>query len=153
MTSVLTYFTPLGRGSRSGVSLPKSKKASWCFLEVGVVLGTSTHEFFSLSAVSLTILTWTNYFYQVLGLLPLWMTREHVKGTMPDKFKLDCPQVRVIIDCTEIRCEAASSLSLESETFSNYKNHTTFKRSDWHRSMWGYHICIQTAHRLHFRQK
>lgn len=46
---------------------------------------------------------------------------------MPDTFKLFCPQVRVIIDCTEIRCETPSSLSLQSETFSNYKNHTTFK--------------------------
>ncbi len=46
---------------------------------------------------------------------------------MPDKFKLYCPQVRVIIDCTEIRCEMLSSLSLQSETFSNYKHHTTFK--------------------------
>ncbi|XP_065096727.1 uncharacterized protein [Paramisgurnus dabryanus] len=81
----------------------------------------------SLSTVSRIILTWTSYLYQVLGSLPLWMTREQVQATMPDKFKLYCPQVRVIIDCTEIRCETASSLLLQSETFSNYKNHTTFK--------------------------
>ncbi|XP_077065770.1 uncharacterized protein LOC143718629 [Siphateles boraxobius] len=81
----------------------------------------------SLSTVSRTILTWTSYLYQVLGSLPLWMTREQVQATMPDEFKRYCPQVRVIIDCTEIRCETASSLTLQSETFSNYKNHTTFK--------------------------
>ncbi|KAI2650564.1 DNA transposase THAP9 [Labeo rohita] len=81
----------------------------------------------SLSTVSRIILTWTSYLYQVLGSLPLWMTREQVQATMPDKFKLYCPQVRAIIDCTEIRCETASSLLLQSETFSNYKNHTTFK--------------------------
>ncbi|XP_077946752.1 uncharacterized protein LOC144388777 [Gasterosteus aculeatus] len=81
----------------------------------------------SLSTVSRIILTWTSYLYQVLGSLPLWMTREQVQATMPDKFKLYCPQVRVIIDCTEIRCETASSLLLQSETFSNYKTHTTFK--------------------------
>lgn len=46
---------------------------------------------------------------------------------MPHKFKLYSPQVRVIVDCTEIRCETPSSLSLQSETFSSYKNHTTFK--------------------------
>ncbi|KAK6293463.1 hypothetical protein J4Q44_G00357890 [Coregonus suidteri] len=81
----------------------------------------------SLSTVSRIILTWTSYLYQVLGSLPVWMTREQVQATMPDKFKLYCPQVRVIVDCTEIRCETPSSLSLQSETFSSYKNHTTFK--------------------------
>ncbi|XP_032422437.1 uncharacterized protein LOC116722314 [Xiphophorus hellerii] len=81
----------------------------------------------SLSTVSRTILTWTSYLYLVLGSLSLWMTREQVQRTMPDKFKQYCPHVRAIIDCTEIRCETASSLTLQSETFSNYKNHTTFK--------------------------
>lgn len=81
----------------------------------------------SQSTVSRIILTWTSYLFLVLGSLPLWMTREQVQATMPDKFKLYCPEVRVIIDCTEIRCETASSLSLQSECFSNYKNHTTFK--------------------------
>lgn len=81
----------------------------------------------SLSTVSRIILTWTSYLYLVLGSLPSWMTREQVQASMPDKFRVHCPQLRVIIDCTEIRCETASSLSLQSETFSSYKNHTTFK--------------------------
>ncbi|KAK6297024.1 hypothetical protein J4Q44_G00331660 [Coregonus suidteri] len=46
----------------------------------------------SLSTVSRIILTWTSYLYQVLGSLPVWMTREQVQATMPDKFKLYCPQ-------------------------------------------------------------
>ncbi|CAM4284571.1 unnamed protein product [Leuciscus chuanchicus] len=47
----------------------------------------------SLSTVSRIILTWTSYLYQVPGSLPLWMTREQVQATMPDKFKLYCPQI------------------------------------------------------------
>ncbi len=43
----------------------------------------------SLSTVSRIILTWTSYLYQVLGSLPLWMTREQVQATMPDKFPED----------------------------------------------------------------
>ncbi|CAM4577326.1 unnamed protein product [Leuciscus chuanchicus] len=43
--------------------------------------------------VSRIILTWTSYLYQVLGSLPLWMTREQVQAKMPDKFKLYCPQI------------------------------------------------------------
>lgn len=80
-----------------------------------------------LSTVRRIILTWTIYLYLVLGSLPLWMTREQVQATMPDKFKLYCPQVRVIIGCTEICCETPSCISLQSETLSSQKNHTTFK--------------------------
>jgi hypothetical protein len=46
---------------------------------------------------------------------------------MPSKFAQYCPNVRVILDCTEIRCEAPSSLTLQSETFSHCKNTNTFK--------------------------
>lgn len=81
----------------------------------------------SLSTVSRIIITWTNYLYQLLGSLPMWQTREQVQNTMPDKCKQYCPHVRVIIDCTEIRCETPSSLTMQSETFSSYKNDTTFK--------------------------
>lgn len=35
--------------------------------------------------------------------------------------------VRVILDCTDIRCKSPSLLTLQSETFSTYKNHITFK--------------------------
>uniref|UniRef100_A0A146MVL5 THAP domain-containing protein n=1 Tax=Fundulus heteroclitus TaxID=8078 RepID=A0A146MVL5_FUNHE len=76
----------------------------------------------SVSTVSRILLTWTSYLYQVLGSLPSWMTREQVQATMPDNFRLYCPQLRVIIDCTEIRCKTATS-----ETFSSHKNPTTFK--------------------------
>ena len=34
---------------------------------------------------------------------------------------------RAIIDCTEIACQMPSSLRLNSELFSSYKNHTTLK--------------------------
>lgn len=57
------------------------------------------------------------------------MTREQVQATMPDKFKYYCPKVRVIIDCTELRCETSSSLTLQSQAFSSYQNHTIFKGS------------------------
>ncbi|CAJ1083585.1 DNA transposase THAP9 [Xyrichtys novacula] len=81
----------------------------------------------SQSTVSRIILTWTNYLYLVLGSLPLWMTREQVQSAMSDTFKLYYPEVRVIIDCAEIKCETPSSLSPQSETSSSCKNHTTLK--------------------------
>lgn len=46
---------------------------------------------------------------------------------MPEAFKEKYENTRVIIDCTEIRCEMPSSLLTNSELFSSYKNHQTLK--------------------------
>ena len=46
---------------------------------------------------------------------------------MPEKFSKYCPDVFVILDCTEIAVVAPSSLTLQSEMFSHYKNRTTLK--------------------------
>ena len=81
----------------------------------------------SLATVSRVTITWANYLFFILGTLPLWVSREKVKSVMPGKFKKYCPNVRVILDCTEIAVAAASSLTLQSETFSHYKNRTTLK--------------------------
>ena len=81
----------------------------------------------SLTTVSRVTITWANYLFFILGTLPLWVSREKVKSVMPGKFKKYCPNVRVILDCTEIAVAAASSLTLQSETFSHYKNRTTLK--------------------------
>ena len=44
-----------------------------------------------------------------------------------EAFKKKYSSTRVIIDCTEVRYEMPSSLQLNGELFSNYKNHTTLK--------------------------
>uniref|UniRef100_A0AAV2JF01 DDE Tnp4 domain-containing protein n=1 Tax=Knipowitschia caucasica TaxID=637954 RepID=A0AAV2JF01_KNICA len=46
---------------------------------------------------------------------------------MPQRFVKRSPNVRGILDCTEVALEGASSLTLQSETFSAYKNRTTLK--------------------------
>ena len=46
---------------------------------------------------------------------------------MPQSFKDKCPETKVIIDGTEIKCQTPSSLVSHSETYSTYKSHTTFK--------------------------
>ncbi|XP_035282639.1 uncharacterized protein LOC118232112 [Anguilla anguilla] len=81
----------------------------------------------STSTVSRVIITWSNYLYLILGSVPLWMTQEQVRKTMPLKFQQYSPKLRVIIDCTEFRCESPEAITLHSETFSMYKSHTTFK--------------------------
>ncbi|XP_068691460.1 uncharacterized protein [Montipora foliosa] len=81
----------------------------------------------SISTVSRTLVTWTNYLYFLQGSLPIWPSREQVDKTMPRSFKDAFPTVRVIIDCTEIKVQTTSSLTLHSEFYSNYKSATTLK--------------------------
>ena len=57
----------------------------------------------------------------------IWPSREAINTTMPEDFRKAYPSTRVIIDCTEVKCAMPSSLLLNSELFSTYKNHTTLK--------------------------
>ncbi|XP_064469826.1 uncharacterized protein LOC135384560 [Ornithodoros turicata] len=80
-----------------------------------------------LFCVSKTFITWINFMYVQLGQHPLWQSRETVDCTMPDAFKDRYPTTRVIIDATEVICEAPSSFVMQSRTYSNYKSTNTFK--------------------------
>jgi hypothetical protein len=81
----------------------------------------------SQSSVSRILITWSNYLYSMLGSLRLWPSRSVVDRNMPQCFKETYPHVRVILDCTEIKVQTPSSKVLNSEMYSNYKSHTTFK--------------------------
>ena len=59
--------------------------------------------------------------------IPVWPSRAQVDQHIPADFKDKYPSTRVIIDCTEMRCQMPKSLRLNSELFSSYKNHTTPK--------------------------
>ena len=56
-----------------------------------------------------------------------WPSKEVIQKTMPADFKEKFPSTRIVIDCTEVFCEMPSSLLLNSELFSSYKNHVTLK--------------------------
>ncbi|XP_067050019.1 uncharacterized protein [Acropora muricata] len=79
------------------------------------------------STVSRIFVPWINYMYLKFGQICIWPSKEVVQATMPADFKEKFPTTRVIIDCTEVRCEMPSSLLLNSELFSSYKNHVTLK--------------------------
>ncbi|KAK9977008.1 hypothetical protein ABG768_018829 [Culter alburnus] len=61
------------------------------------------------TTASRIIATWTHFLYNLLG-----------------KFSA-FPDTQVVLDCTEIFCQTPSSLLLQSEVFSTYKSHATFK--------------------------
>ena len=59
--------------------------------------------------------------------MPIWPSREKIQKHMPECFKHIYPRWRGIIDASEIKTEAPSSLVLNSELYSSYKSHTTVK--------------------------
>lgn len=81
----------------------------------------------SQATVSRIVISWINFMYRRFGVLNIWPSRGVVNRTMPEDFRKSYPSTRVIIDCTEVKCAMPSSLLLNSEFFSAYKNHTTLK--------------------------
>ncbi|XP_047247796.1 uncharacterized protein LOC124884144 [Girardinichthys multiradiatus] len=78
------------------------------------------------STVSRIVNTWANFLYTVLGAVNIWLDEDTVKAHLPDVFQ-DYADTQVILDCTELRCQTPNSLLLQSEVFSTYKSHCTFK--------------------------
>ncbi|XP_056313980.1 uncharacterized protein LOC130229290 [Danio aesculapii] len=81
----------------------------------------------SKATVSRICITWANYLYFMLGTLPVWPSREAVDELMPPCFKNTFPKTRVVLDCTEIHIQTASSKVLNTVTYSHYKGTTTLK--------------------------
>ncbi|XP_046551334.1 uncharacterized protein LOC124261058 [Haliotis rubra] len=81
----------------------------------------------SVSSVSRILVTWANYLYVMLGMLPIWQERAAINKVMPECFKSTYPNTRVILDCTEIRVQTPSSKTRNSEMYSHYKSHSTMK--------------------------
>ncbi|KAG0411309.1 hypothetical protein HPB47_011564 [Ixodes persulcatus] len=79
------------------------------------------------AATGAVCITWINYIFVHLGQLDLWLPRAEVNDAMPPAFKERYTSTRVILDATEVRCEASSSLVLQLTTFSTYKSTNTFK--------------------------
>lgn len=78
------------------------------------------------TTASRIIATWTHFLYNLLGSQRLWIPRETVRAHLPPEFSA-FPDTQVVLDCTEIYCQTPSSLLLQSEVFSTYKSHATFK--------------------------
>ena len=81
----------------------------------------------SQSTTSRIISTWINFLYLKFKEIPMWPPRDLVRANMPKQFKEKYPTTRVIIDATEIFITQPHLPELQQITFSNYKNHKTFK--------------------------
>ena len=99
-----------------------------CRIRLGL-LEIDLADWFSIasSSVSRIVVMWINFLYMLLGKVPIWLSRDALKTLMPKCFKDTYPDTRVIIDCNEIKTQYASSLKVNSQLYSHYKNAPTFK--------------------------
>ena len=96
-------------------------------LKVGLFVQDVADRFnVSVGTYSKYFTTWICLLFEELKEINPFPSREIIKKTMPDCFK-KYPDLRIIIDCTEIYIQKSSSLLNQNLTFSNYKHHNTFK--------------------------
>lgn len=90
-------------------------------LDVAVRFGVSQ------SSVSRITNTWINLMYHSFKSIETFPSWHIVKKYMPESFKKEYPNTRIIIDATEFSIERPSSLLSQACTFSSYKNRNTVK--------------------------
>ena len=81
----------------------------------------------SQSSVSRITVTWINLLYHSLKAIECFPPWHVVKKYMPDVFKSEYPNTRLILDATEFSVNRPSSLLSQACTFSAYKNRNTVK--------------------------
>ena len=96
-------------------------------LKVGLFLNDLADRFgISVGHASKIFSTWINFLYHELPLLFPFPPKKYIEALMPDEFK-KYPSTRIVIDCTEIFAEVPSSMKAQSQTWSEYKHHNTWK--------------------------
>ena len=79
------------------------------------------------STVSKYFATWIKLCRKELSVLIIWPSKEQIQQSLPSCFKKEYPEVRTIIDCSEIFVETPSSLEVQAVLWSDYKHHCTAK--------------------------
>ena len=80
----------------------------------------------SISLVSRICITWINLLYYELKDIFPFPTQELVRKNMPEEFA-EFATTRIILDCTELFIQRPSAMLAQSETWSDYKHHNTWK--------------------------
>ena len=71
--------------------------------------------------------TWVSHLYLKFGQLCIWPHRDIIIKNMPSEFRKEFPTSLIIIDGTEIKTQVPSTLTLQSQLYSDYKSSTTLK--------------------------
>uniref|UniRef100_A0A3P9PJG8 Uncharacterized LOC103480969 n=1 Tax=Poecilia reticulata TaxID=8081 RepID=A0A3P9PJG8_POERE len=72
------------------------------------------------STASRIICSWADYLYSLLGSLCIWIDADAVRAQLPEDFR-DFPDTRVIVGCSELRCQTPASALLHTEMSSKSK--------------------------------
>ena len=80
----------------------------------------------SISLVSRICITWINLLYFELKDIFPFPTQELVRKNMPEEFA-EFASTRIILDCTKLFIQRPSAMLAQSETWSDYKHHNTWK--------------------------
>ena len=96
-------------------------------LKAGLFVQDLTDRFgVSISSVSRICITWINLLYfELKDILP-FPSQELVRKNMPEEFA-EFASTRIILDCTELFIQRPSAMLAQSETWSDYKHHNTWK--------------------------
>lgn len=97
-------------------------------LRLGLFERDLSHRFnVSISTVSDIVITWINFLYIEMGSWPLWIEHSVIRENLPSVFRGEYEDTIAIIDCTEFKCEVPKDPVKQSEFYSEYKSHDTFK--------------------------
>lgn len=85
--------------------------------------------FFDVSefTISNIFVTWVNFLYVKWKQLDIWPSKELVSFYMPESFKQDFSNTRLIIDGMEVPIQKPSKPKAQQITYSSYKNRNTLK--------------------------
>ena len=99
-----------------------------CRLRCGLMEVDLAYRFhISQTTVSRICIAWINFLYYKLSEIPIWPSRAQVQSLMPQQFKEQYPNTRIIIDATEVYIQKPSNPHTQQITFSSYKNNNTAK--------------------------
>ena len=116
----------VGGGRRTALSLTERFFMTLIRLRRGIDEAMLADLYFvSQSTVSRVLHQMINYLYLRLGSIPIWPTVDSVKKHMPQAFTDLYPSTLLVMDATEVKCEVASSLPLQTQLYSAYKSHTS----------------------------
>lgn len=65
--------------------------------------------------------------YFLYGQIPICPSKAQVKANLPECFKTAYPDTCAILDCTEIKVRRPTAKVLNSEFYSSYNSHATYK--------------------------
>ena len=119
--------SPKKFGPQRKLSSPDEFLLTLMWLRLGLLKQDLAVRFgISTSLCSQIFNTWLTAMSKVLRPLLDWPTKEQIIATKPMRFK-HLPDLRTIIDCSEIFIDVPKDPRLQTSTWSNYKHHNTAK--------------------------